>query len=67
VNAGGEIEIRELTAGIYNAFDAAGTRLAVVVRLSGGWWIGMRIGRPGRHFHLSEGEVETAARILLAE
>ncbi|GAA3965977.1 hypothetical protein GCM10023085_55590 [Actinomadura viridis] len=49
---GREIEIRELACGIFNVFDVRGTRLAVVVRLSGGWWLGVRIGGPRRDMHV---------------
>ncbi|GAA3925135.1 hypothetical protein GCM10023085_03100 [Actinomadura viridis] len=51
---GREIEVREMAFGIFNAFDADGTRLAIAVRLSRGWWLGVRIGEARREMHIPD-------------
>ncbi|MFF5264957.1 hypothetical protein ACFY4C_39050 [Actinomadura viridis] len=49
-----EIEVREMAFGIFNAFDGDGTRLAIVFRLSQGWWLGVRIGGARREMHIPD-------------
>ncbi|MFF5265503.1 hypothetical protein ACFY4C_42060 [Actinomadura viridis] len=70
-----EVRIRELTTGFFNAFDTDGTRLAITVRLSRGWWLGALVGGDRHDIHIPDlpgseagpidpGAVEATRRLL---
>ncbi|MFF5259418.1 hypothetical protein ACFY4C_10770 [Actinomadura viridis] len=62
---GRAIEICDVAAGVYNAFDG-GERVAIAADVGGGRWLGVRLGGGvRRHFHLHEGSAEAAVRHLL--
>ncbi|MFF5263247.1 hypothetical protein ACFY4C_30320 [Actinomadura viridis] len=59
------IEIRDVAAGVYNAFDA-GERVAIAADVGGGWWLGVRMGGgERRRFPVAEGGATAAIRHLL--